>query len=253
MATLLALAGVAALAVAALLVTVASDRRQRHRLRALRRALHEQHEHLVRDVQQNRTLIGLLAFLWPRAPLPPLVGWAIRPDAARILLDEILDRRPRTVVECGSGSSTVLIAYVLEQLGTGEVIALEHDQAECDRTGRALARHGLATRGRAVHAPLRTVAVGGTTFQWYDPDALSSLRDIDLLLVDGPPGVLQSQARYPALPLLWDRLAPGALIILEDVARADERTIAERWAREFPGLALRVFPTEKGTALLQRR
>ena len=148
----LAVAIVAAVALAGLLVQVANERRQRHRLRILRHTLRDQHEHVLGELRQNRTAIGLLAFLEPRAPLPPLAGWAIRPDAAQLLLEAILDRRPRIVVECGSGASTVLIAYALERLGAGEVIALEHDEAHCAQTRRALERHGLQDRARAVHA-----------------------------------------------------------------------------------------------------
>jgi hypothetical protein len=68
-------------------------------------------------------------------------------------------------------------------------------------------------------------------------DALVDLPEIDLLLVDGPPGSAGTQARYPALPVLSDRLADGAIVVLDDFSRADETTIVERWCAEIPGLA----------------
>ena len=59
---------------------------------------------------------------------------------------------------------------------------------------------------------------------------------IDLLVVDGPPGLLRPQARYPALPVLRERLSPGASILLDDTHRADEREIVRRWLDEVEGL-----------------
>ena len=64
--------------------------------------------------------------------------------------------------------------------------------------------------------------------QWYDDAVVAAGLDaalqgdlIDLLLVDGPPAyaVGHGLARYPALPVLRDRLAPGATVVLDDVER----------------------------------
>ena len=56
-------------------------------------------------------------------------------------------------------------------------------------------------------------------------------REIDLLLVDGPPGYGEGmeRSRYPALPALEPRLAPGAMVVLDDASRPGEREIIERW------------------------
>jgi hypothetical protein len=81
---------------------------------------------------------------------------------------------------------------------------------------------------------------------WYDPAALDGLpeRGVELLIVDGPPAARGS--RYPALPLLADRLAPGAAILLDDTDREGERKAVERWSDEFP---IRLRPAPPGTAL----
>ena len=57
---------------------------------------------------------------------------------------------------------------------------------------------------------------------------------IDLLLVDGPPAYATGYglARYPALPALHDRLAPGATVVLDDVERPGEQEVLRRWERE---------------------
>jgi hypothetical protein len=71
---------------------------------------------------------------------------------------------------------------------------------------------------------------------WYAADQCYDLHDIAMLLVDGPPGHTASCARDPALPLLRTRLAPGALVVLDDTNRADERRTLEHWQQLVPGL-----------------
>jgi hypothetical protein len=88
-----------------------------------------------------------------------------------------------------------------------------------------------------VHAPLVDVDVAGETFRWYDLSKLEGLTDLDIVFVDGPPGTTGPLARYPALPLLRDRCAPGARFILDDAARPDERAIVQRWVREHGAVA----------------
>ena len=38
------------------------------------------------------------------------------------------------------------------------------------------------------------------------------------------------RSRYPALPALEPRLAPGAIVVLDDATRPGEREILERWS-----------------------
>jgi predicted O-methyltransferase YrrM len=164
-------------------------------------------------------------------------AWALRPEALE-LVERLVAEGRTTVVECGSGVSTVTIARCLRALGNGHVDALEHDPHWADQTRRALEDENLEAFATVVDAPLDD--------GWYDRAALDRLpeRDIELLLVDGPPAAQGS--RHPALPQLADRLAPGAAILLDDTDREGERTAVERWSDEFP---IRLRPAPPGTAL----
>ncbi len=64
------------------------------------------------------------------------------------------------------------------------------------------------------------------TALWGDP--------IDLLVVDGPPAYAAGHglARYPALPVLCDLLAPRATVILGDAERPGEQEVLRRWEHE---------------------
>jgi hypothetical protein len=88
-----------------------------------------------------------------------------------------------------------------------------------------------------IDAPLRPDSLAAPGCGWYDRAALGELppAGVGLLLVDGPPaspGSGAERSRYPALPLLADRLAPGATVILDDALRDGERWVLERWERE---------------------
>lgn len=59
---------------------------------------------------------------------------------------------------------------------------------------------------------------------------------VDVLIVDGPPGLTGDWARYPAYPLLREKLRPGAIVLIDDAQRTDERSIVEAWL-ELGGLS----------------
>lgn len=209
-------------------------------------------EQVKRDYKQIESLLSLYFSLKPDAPLPDTGGWALSPDLLQRILEVIHREKPRLVLETGSGVSTLITAYCLKRFGGGRVISLEHD-AEYAATNRDMvARHGLQDLVTIVHAPLKEIAIGDDKWLWYDLDGLSLEAPIDLLLIDGPPAAIQPLARYPALPLLFDRLRDGATIILDDGARPDERQIAERWAGEFD-VDCHYVPLEKGAFVFRKR
>jgi predicted O-methyltransferase YrrM len=45
-----------------------------------------------------------------------------------------MEERPKFVIECGSGSSTALIAACLQRIGQGRLVALEHDPGYARKT-----------------------------------------------------------------------------------------------------------------------
>lgn len=196
-------------------------------------------------------LLGLHSALRPQQPLPPLGGWAVSPDFMARAVAIVLTRQPATIVECGSGTSTVYLGLALRKVGSGRVVALEHKEQFAEATRAQLAEHGLTDVATVHHAPLRPVTIEGTEWLWYDLTALEGVGTCEMLLVDGPPRTVQDLARYPALPLLRTRLAPGSPIVLDDYRRKGERRTVRRWMAEDPGLRLQVHEHEKGTAELR--
>lgn len=170
-------------------------------------------------------------------PLPG--GWAVGPPTLLALVREVLSRPDHpTVVECGSGTSTVWIALALRERGGGRVIALEHAERYADQTRDDLARAGLSEWADVRLAPIEDQQVEEERQPWYAIHAWQNLADIDLLVVDGPPGSIAPQSRFPALPLLAHALRNGATVVLDDVGRPSEAQVAERWRALDSGVRL---------------
>jgi predicted O-methyltransferase YrrM len=190
-------------------------------------------------------------------PMPELGGWAATPSTMLWILDRVLSEPVHTIVECGSGTSTVWIATALKARGgDGRVFALEDSDQYAAITRAELERLGLSDWATVVHAPLVDTALPDDSSQpWYDLSGLTLPGQIDLLFVDGPPSRVASQVRYPAFPLLADRLAPDAVVILDDTGRPAEDAIVERWSREVhAGRALEVSrPVDRSTVLVARK
>lgn len=216
-------------------------------LRAIRRELE-------RTYEQIEALLWLTTQYRFRAPLPPMRKWAISPDFANLLAGVIRRQRPDTIVELGSGVSTLIAGYALEASGGSSLISIDHAEAFTAAARRQAAEHGLEARIRFITAPLTLLALNGAIWQWYDPARLALTPPIDLLVIDGPPQQDNPQplARYPALPVLFESLRPGALILLDDADRADEAAVVARWLAEFPIALVERIATEKGAVILQR-
>lgn len=192
-------------------------------------------KHQGNQTRELEALLQLLGQITPRAPLPSSGQWALDPRGLLELWHILDTRRPARVLELGGGTSSVWIAYALER-HQGRLVSLDHDEGFADKTRQQLYRHGLDRVAEVRHAPLKPVEVNGDTYEWYDVTACDDLSEVDLLLVDGPPGRTGPRARYPAVPLLVDRLAAEAMVLLDDCDRPDEQAVLQSWLTSIPGL-----------------
>ena len=225
-----------------------------HKLRLVHILLHDVRDQTHHDstglFRQMEALQGLYVELDLKHSLPPTRGWAASPDFLLELARHARSARPATVVECSSGTSTLVLARCMQLNGAGMVFSLEHDPEYALSTRAQLRRHGLEDWAQVLYAPLRPHLLNDEKWPWYDISGLPAWLKIDLLVIDGPPQATRPLARYPAGPLLFKSLARGASVFLDDAARPDERTALQRWQKEFPALEQSSRPCEKGCAVL---
>ena len=214
------------------------------------------------EFRQQEALDALRDLMRGAASLSGTRGWAGSPDFLLHLFRHIAAHRPTTIIELGSGASTLVAAAALRANGGGTIHSLDHDPAYAAATRDLLARHGLEQHVTVHDAPLEpwkpSAPSGlGEEWQWYRlPAEVENLAGIDLLVIDGPPAASGPYARYPAVPAFLPRMSAGSVVFLDDALRDDEQAIARAWSTEF-GLPLELRlkhdrDFEKGLAILRK-
>jgi hypothetical protein len=201
--------------------------------------------------RQLEALHGLYIDLGFKRSLPATRGWAASPDFLLELSRYALDHKPKTVVECSSGTSTLILARCMQINGGGKVYSLEHDPVYAQATREELERHCLAEFAQVFDAPLREVDLEDASWVWYGHEVLPAGLEIDMLAIDGPPLSVGANARYPAGPVLFPKLSSKGTVFLDDAQRASETAALARWKKEFPWLEQGVRYCEKGCAVLR--
>jgi predicted O-methyltransferase YrrM len=195
-----------------------------------------------RQIEAFIQLTNLLDF---KAAIPATRSWAASPDLLLTISEIVKKNKPGLVVELGSGVSTLVAA----KSGARKIVSIDNSDEWGAKTVALLKEHKL--RGVDVRiAPLRPYANGS---DWYEVAAIRDLKNIDLLIIDGPPGSKNPEARYPALQQFKDKLSASAIVIIDDVHRDGERKLAEDFAKALPNHVLTVLDHEKGTAIIAPR
>jgi len=174
--------------------------------------------------------------------------WAGSPDFLMTLKELIEENKPMIIVECSSGVSTIIIAKTLKILGCGHVYSLEHNLDYKVKTDEQLHRHDLCDWATVIHAPLKDYFIEDEAWLWYDIDEIGT-RQIDMLVIDGPPATINKLARFPAYPLLSNNFSAEIKIILDDANRVGEQEIVKSW-REKTSLDVESKFCEKGCIVL---
>ncbi|MEV7355360.1 class I SAM-dependent methyltransferase [Kitasatospora sp. NPDC091276] len=168
-------------------------------------------DRMFRHAEQDEATSRRIRAAWPQgaAPLGPQeqadanaeVYMPISAQGGRLLYNLIRAVRPATVVEFGTsfGISTLHLAAAVRDNGTGRVISTELSAAKAAAARRTFAETGLDD--------LITVLEGDAR------DTLAAVDgSADFVLLDG-----WKDLCLPVLRLLEPRLAPGTLVVADDV------------------------------------
>jgi len=181
--------------------------------------------------------------------LPITPDWSAAADFLELIKDHCLKVRPKTIVECSSGATTVVLAKCCEIIKEGKVFSLENGEEYAINTRNNVKELGLEKYADVIHAPLGTVEINNKSYQWYESKNLPDQK-IDMLVIDGPPGFIQPHSRLPALHLLFDQMADQSIVFLDDAARDDEKEIVEIWLGISSGVSHEFVELERGCSVL---
>lgn len=176
--------------------------------------------------------------------LPNLGSWKADTGFLHRIVDAVEELHPCNVVELGAGASSLVCARALQLHGGGTLHSYDQHGGFVAATRDWLRQEGVSAC--LHHAPLGDPPHGWHG-RWY---ALPDLPDaIDLLIIDGPPWAIHPQVRGAA-EVLFNRLTPGAIVLLDDASRPGERVVARRWADRWPDIQFaRVGGSTKGTLM----
>jgi hypothetical protein len=156
-------------------------------------------------------------------------GWGNEAWSADLpLLTAMLEWLPKTsgtIVECGSGLSTLVLATAARASGRS-VFSLEHDSAWAAQLERNLPVNLRGGVDLCV-TPIRNYG----EFDWYSLEGVRLPTDIGFVVCDGPPGRTRG-GRYGLGPILTPYLAPGCIVLLDDTHRSSEHDVMLRWCAE---------------------
>jgi predicted O-methyltransferase YrrM len=171
-------------------------------------------------------------------------GYCLEPAGLMFLASVVRRRRPRVILECGAGISTLFLADVLREVHGNNsdirYLTLEEGADVAAKMTASIAAAGFQRFAKVINLPLAETMAGGRRTMWYDLDD-AQLRDvtggqpIDMILLDGPSG--NHGSRFAAVPLLHPHARNGACFFLDDALRDNELEIGRQWS-ELPYVEL---------------
>ncbi|MFD3516396.1 O-methyltransferase [Streptomyces sp. NPDC058657] len=197
-------------------------------------------DRLFRHAEQDEAVSRRVRAAWPQGsgPLGPQeqadakaeVYMPISAQGGRLLYNLIRAVRPATVVEFGTsfGISTLHLAAAVRDNGAGRVISTELSAAKIAAARRTFAETGLDD--------LITILEGDAR------DTLAAVAgSADFVLLDG-----WKDLCLPVLRLLEPRLAPGTLVVADDVDLEDLAPYLDYVRDPRNGYQSVTFPVEDG-------
>jgi len=171
--------------------------------------------------------------------------WSAAADFLELIARQVLSNKPLHILECGSGLTTLVLAKACQMSRQGHVYTLENGQVYAETTEQIIDSYALNDYVTVMQAPLMDYPLGENTYQWYPTTELPAV-EFDMFVIDGPAGFIQKHSRYPALPLMQDRMAAGCRVFLDDAARDDEKELVTMWQEEFPNSEFEYLEFERG-------
>jgi hypothetical protein len=197
--------------------------------------------------RQTSSLLALYRVVDGNEWLPTTREANLSPDLLLHIIRRIQREQPRVIVECGCGTSTIVMAHALANAGAkSRIHSIEEHPALAEETSRELGRRGLDQFATVTVAPLTERRYPGfeTAFHWYDIKPALLPAQVDLILVSGPRTRLNECARYPAGPELLPRLAPNGYLYVTDADDSDQINLRRQWRALYPDLGIRALHTE---------
>lgn len=159
--------------------------------------------------------------------------WSISPPAMMLIVNHILINNVKTIVEFGSGISTIFLHNLSEKNKLGlNIISVDHD---ANWQGIIRDKYGAGSVN-FVHCPLSTaMSFEGNAYQWYDVSKLAFIEknNVDFVIIDGPIGNKSPYERAGAFEFFKAELSRESFsCFLDDTNQGDLRAVMASYLPE---------------------
>lgn len=209
-------------------------KKQLNQISALVENDHDNSVDLISTMQLS-TLINALPYL-------PYTSSSLRYSSLAYFLNDIVINNRKVIVEFGSGISTIFLSKLIHQLNLTDVkvLSIDNNKDWLEIIHNYISKdHTSLDSIKLIYAESNFCSLSLENNSWYDVEKLGLMEkykgQIDCVLVDGPEAWHKDieLSRYPALPYMYDFLANGCSIFLDDTNRLGEKSIIEMWSKEY--------------------
>jgi predicted O-methyltransferase YrrM len=163
----------------------------------------------------------------------PWTRAAMRPSTILHILNEIFINDRRSIIEFGSGVSTIYLAWAAKQL-EANVISIEENESWASKIRAHVENIGAGGVCHVQAIGRKPLDGKGYKSYWYDVDQVNNIigdRTFDVVIVDGPTAFQagQEHARRPAIDVLQRNLSENYAIFLDDALRPGEQQALAAW------------------------
>ena len=156
-------------------------------------------------------------------------SWSLGESAYQAILADLLSIGAKTIVEFGSGTSTLRLSRDIPE---ATVLSIEGERSFFDQTLQDLEQQGGPAEVTLVHRPLRWQRHGLSWFRSYEPGEFPER--VDAVLIDGPP-IATRRGREACLYQVFPKTHLGTRFYLDDYSREAEQRIVLNWLRAYGG------------------
>ena len=174
----------------------------------------------------------------------PFTSSSLDFESLNIIINDLIINNRTSIVELGSGFSTILVAKVIKlNSHKCKFVSIEHDSNWANIIRELLIKEELEGIVDVINAPL--------VDSYYDLTELyTQVNYIDSLIIDGPPAYKKEieLSRLPALYRINKLLLQNFFIFLHDTNRPGEKQVLKKWANDF---GLKFLTLSKGSYTLK--
>lgn len=157
------------------------------------------------------------------------------------ILQQIEFRKPKHVLDVGSGTSTILLAAMSEKLGF-KVTSLENLPGTVSYLADFVNQRNIGSHLTIHQCGFKSYNYpSGDSYRWYNIDLSKNADVFDFVIIDGPMGSIVG--RNGAIPQIAEYLAEDHLIILDDSQRDHEKACLAEWKKYFRNIEVE-YPEE---------